>query len=465
MWIVDHQMNLRVSEQFGSYYVRLPLTRSATIVRDNALRIDWEEVIGKDKLSYILGNPPFNGARTMTAAQKEDMALVFGNLKGLGDLDYVTAWYKKATDFTLGTRIRCAFVSTNSVAQGEQPTILWKPLMERGVCINFAVPTFKWSSEVKGKAAVQVAIIGFSYIRTEPNINQYLLEAPTVFIERRKLPLCDSPEIGIGNQPIDGGNYLFTEFEKDAFIAKEPGSAKWFRPWMGSDEFINGYTRFCLFLKNCPLDELRKMPEAVKRVENVRNFRLASESERTREIADTPLRFQVENIPKLNYIVIPEVSSEQRRYIPIGFLSPDILVSNLVKVIPNATLYHFGVLTSNAHMAWVRAVCGRFGMAYRYSKDIVYNNFPWPDASDEGKAEIEKTALGILKARLLYPDSSLADLYDPRAMPGELLKAHRDNDRAVMRLYGVSVNDMTESARVAMLMERYQEITEARKII
>jgi hypothetical protein len=465
MWLVDHQMNLRVSERFGSYYVRLPLTRSATIVRDNALRLDWEWVIPKGELSYILGNPPFNGARTMTPAQKADMAFVFGNLKGLGNLDYVTAWYKKAADFTFGTRIRCAFVSTNSISQGEQPTILWKPLLERGVCINFGVHTFKWSNEAKGVAGVHVVIIGFSYVRTEPNINQYLLEAPTVFIESRKRPLCDVPEIGIGNKPIDGGNYLFTESEKDAFIAKEPESAKWFRPWIGSVEFINGYTRYCLFLKNCTPDELRKMPEAMKRVENVRNFRFASKSEGTRDIADSPLSFHVENTPKLNYIVIPEVSSEQRRYIPIGFLSPDILASNLVKIIPNATLYHIGVLTSNTHMAWVRAVCGRLKSDYRYSKDIVYNNFPWPDASDERKTEIEKTARGILDARLLYPNSSLADLYDPLTMPPELRKAHRDNDRAVMRLYGVSVKDTTEAACVAMLMKRYQEMTEAGKII
>jgi hypothetical protein len=458
-------MNLRVSEQFGSYYVRLPLTRSATIVRDNALRLDWEEVISKDKLSYILGNPPLNGARTMTLAQKSNMACVFGNLKGLGDLDYVTAWYKKAADFTFGTRIRCAFMSTNSISQGKQPTILWKPLMKRGVCINFGVPTFKLSNEAKGVAAVHVVIIGFSHIRTEPNINQYLLEAPTAFIESRKLPLCDAPEIGIGNKPVDDGNYLFTESEKDAFIAKEPESAKWFRPWIGANEFINGYTRFCLFLKNCPLSELRKMPEAIERVVNVRNFRLASKNEVTRDIADTPRRFLVENIPDNSFIFVPRFSTEKRRYIPIGFLSPENLTSDSALIIPNATLYHFGVLTSNAHMAWVRAVCGRFGMAYRYSKDIVYNNFPWPDASNEEKAEIEKTARGILNARLLYPDSSLADLYDPQVMPEELLKAHRDNDRAVMRLYGLSVKDTTETACLAMLMERYQEMTEAGKFI
>ncbi|MDR1572501.1 MAG: methylase [Clostridiales Family XIII bacterium] len=464
MWLMDHQMNLRASEQFGLYYARLPLTQSATIVRGNALRIDWERVIPKGELSYILGNPPFNGARTMTAAQKEDMLEVFGSLKGAGNLDYVTAWYKKAGDYMHGTQIRAAFVSTNSITQGEQPAILWKPLMARGLCINFGVPTFKWSNEAKGKAGVHVVIVGFSHIRTEPNINQYLLEAPTVFIGSRQRPLCDVPEIGIGNKPIDGGNYLFTDAEKHEFIQKEPQSEKWFRPWIGSEEFINGYTRFCLFLKDCPPNELRKMPEAMRRVENVRNFRLASKSGGTRRIADMPLRFHVENMPENSYIVMPSVSSEKRRYIPIGFLDSNTIASNLVLIIPNATLYHFGVLTSNVHMAWVRAVCGRLKSDYRYSKDIVYNNFPWTEATDERKSGIEALAQGILDARAAFPGSSLADLYDPLAMPQELLKAHQANDRAVMRLYGFTPqNTPSEAACVAKLMELYRAMTETVK--
>jgi hypothetical protein len=455
MWLIDHQMNLRASEMFGAYYARLPLTKSATIINGNALRIEWSKICKPD---YILGNPPFNGARTMTQAQKDDISVVFGNLKGAGNLDYVTAWYKKAADLAEGTHIRCAFVSTNSVAQGEQPSILWKPLMDRGVYINFGIPTFKWSNEARGKAAVHCVIIGFSYIKTE-QINQYLLNAPIVFIESRQHPLCSVPEIGIGNKPIDGGNFLFTKAEKDDFIRKEPESAKWFRSWIGSDEFINGYTRYCLWLGECPPNELRKMPEAMKRIEAVHQFRLESKSEPTRKLAERPTHFHVENMPTGNYVVIPEVSSERRVYIPIGFMSPETLCSNLVKIVPNATLYHFGILTSNVHMAWTRTVCGRLKSDYRYSKDIVYNNFPWPDVLDDQKAEIEKLAQDILDVRALFPQSSLADLYDPLTMPPKLLKAHQNLDRAVMKLYGFSPK-VTEPEIVAALMKRYQRLME-----
>jgi len=458
MWMIDHQMNLRVSEHFGQYYARLPLTQSATIVRGSALRIDWESIVPKKELSYILGNPPFNGARTMSGAQKEEMLNVYGNANGVGNLDYVTAWYKKAAELMADTKIKAAFVSTNSITQGEQVAFLWKPLMECGIYINFGIPTFKWSNDAKGKAAVHCVIVGFSYFKTSPNINPYLIEAPTVFIESRQHPICKVPEIGIGNKPIDGGNYLFTALEKDEFLKKEPQAIKWFRPWIGADEFINGYTRFCLLLKYCPPNELRKMPEAMKRIEAVRNYRLASKSDGTRKIANTPLRFHVENIPNTNYIVIPEVSSERRIYIPLGFVSPDVLSSNLVKIMPNATLYHFGILTSNVHNAWMRAICGRLKSDYRYSKDIVYNNFPWPDTPDEQKVIIEKLAQSILDARALFPESSLADLYDPLTMPPELLKAHQNLDRTVVKLYGFANKDTTETEIVAALMERYQNI-------
>ncbi|MDR0671449.1 MAG: methylase, partial [Oscillospiraceae bacterium] len=463
MWLIDHQMNLRVSEQFGQYYARLPLAQSATIVRGNALRIDWERVIPRQELAYILGNPPFNGARTMTAEQKSDMQFTFGDLKGAGNLDYVTAWYKKAADYAIGTAIRCAFVSTNSISQGEQPAILWKPLLASGVHINFGIPTFKWSNEAKGKAAVHCVIVGFSRAQTDPNINPYLIQAPNVLIESRQRPLCDAPEIGIGNQPIDGGHYLFTEAEMNAFIAKEPKSAPYFRKWIGSDEFINGYFRYCLLLRDCPLNELRQMPECMKRVEAVRDFRLESKRASTLKLADTPLRFQGENIPASSYIVVPEVSSEKRRYIPIGFLPPEILASNLVKIIPNATLYHFGILTSNVHMAWVRAICGRLEMRYRYSKDIVYNNFPWPDATEDQKEHIGQLAQGILDARAKFAPASLADLYDPLTMPPELLKAHQNLDRAVMRLYGFTPGKTSEADCVAALMERYQLMVRPQK--
>ena len=481
MWLVDHQMNIRVSEQFGLYYTRLPLTQSATIVHGNALRLDWEKIVPKNELSYILGNPPFIGSKMMSDEQRDDMAHAIvddkGNSpKGAGVLDYVAAWYYKSAKHMQGTKIASAFVSTNSITQGEQATSLWKPLFEIfGIKIDFGYRTFKWCNEAKGKAAVHCVIVGFSTGRkvkktiydgeeriTAYNINPYLVDASDIFIESRGNPLCNVPHIGIGNKPIDGGNYLFTEEEKEEFIIKEPQSAKLFRPWIGSDEFINGYVRYCLWLGDCTPAELRQMPEVMKRVEAVKQFRLASKSEPTRKIADTPRRFHVENMPKSEYIVVPEVSSERRRYIPIGFVTPDVLSSNLLKIIPNATLYHFGILTSNVHMAWVRAVCGRLKSDYRYSKDIVYNNFPWPDASDAQRGVVEKLAQSILDARALFPDSSLADLYDPISMPPELLKAHQNLDRAVKKLYGFSINDTDETSWVAALMERYQDYIESK---
>jgi len=472
MWLTDHQMNLRVAEEFGQYHPRLPLTQSATIIHGNALRIDWENIVPKEELSYIISNPPYSGARIMTARQKEDIRLVFGTQKNVGNLDYVTAWYQKATEVMIGTEIRTGFVSTNSITQGEQVAVLWKPLMERGAHIDFAYRTFKWWNEAKGKAQVHCVIIGFSFANipqkfifdgesknSVTRINPYLVEAPDVFLESRSKPLCDVPKIGIGNKPIDDGNYLFTKDEMKAFLKIEPQAKKWFRPWIGSDELINGYQRYCLWLGDCPPSELRQMPEAIKRIEAVQKFRLNSKSAPTRRLAETPRRFHVENMPGSNYIVIPEVSSERRKYIPIGFLTPDILCSNLVKIIPNATLYHFGILTSRVHMAWTRAVCGRLEMRYRYSKDIVYNNFPWPGVTDEPKAKIEELAQAVLDARALFPDACLADLYDPPTMPSELVKAHRDLDRAVMKLYGFK-KDMNEAEIVAALMERYKKLLE-----
>ena len=480
MWLIDHQMNLLVSEQFGQYYARLPLTQSATIVHGNALRIDWETVVPKNELSYILGNPPFVGSKMMSEEQRDDMAQIItdknGNpTKGAGVLDYVSAWYYKAAKYSQNAQTHIAFVSTNSITQGEQVSALWKPLYEMyDIHISFGYRTFKWGNEAKGKAAVHCVIIGFqSSGGFQPpekaiyendgtkiianNINPYLVEAPNIFIESRGIPLCDVPKIGIGNKPIDGGNYLFAEEEKTAFLCKEPQAEKWFRPWIGSDEFINGYRRYCLWLGDCSPAELRQMPEAMKRIEAVKQLRLASKSAPTRKLADTPRRFHVENMPKSNYIVVPEVSSERRRYIPIGFVTPDILASNLVKIIPDATLYHFAILTSSVHMAWTSAICGRLEMRYRYSKDIVYNNFPWPEATEEQKAETGKLAQAVLDARALFQDSSLADLYDPLTTPPELLKAHRDLDRAVMKLYGFS-KETPEPAIVAALMERYQTL-------
>ena len=476
LWIAESQMMKETEDVVHMPLDFLPLRSYANIIEGNALRLDWESVIPQYKLNYIMGNPPFVGARLMGSEQKDDVTAIFEGWKNAGNLDYVCCWYKKAADFMAGTAIRSALVSTNSVSQGESVANLWKPLFEGGVHIDFAHRTFRWDSEAKIKAHVHCVIIGFSVATNAApkvlytsdrsqivhNINGYLLDAENVFVESRSKPLCNIPEIGIGNKPIDGGNYLFTKEEMDEFLQKEPAAKAYFKPWYGSQEFINRCPRYCLWLGDCPPNELRKMPECIKRVEAVRQLRLASKSAGTRKLADTPTRFHVENMPSGTYVVIPEVSSERRKYVPMGFMTPDILCSNLVKIVPNATLYHFGVLTSNVHMAWMRAVCGRLKSDYRYSKDIVYNNFPWPTPTDEQKVKIEQTAQAILDARALYPDSSLADLYDETTMPPELRKAHQQNDRAVMRAYGFDIKTTTETSCVAKLMQMYQVLTQGR---
>ena len=478
LWIAESQMLKKTEDIVHMSLDFLPLKSYTNIAEGNALRLNWEDVVPKDKFNYIMGNPPFVGARLMSQEQKYDLLHVFGDKwKNAGNLDYVACWYKKAADLMKGTAIRTALVSTNSVSQGEQVANLWKPLFEEGVHIDFAHRTFRWDSEATLKAHVHCVIIGFSIApstkaktlfygdreQVVKNINAYLVEADNVFVESRNKPLCSVPEIGIGNQPIDGGNYLFTEDEKNEFIAKEPLSEKWFRPWIGSQEFINRYYRYCLWLGDCPPNELRKMPECMKRVQAVMNLRMESKRVSTKKLADTPTRFQTENMPDGTSILIPETSSENRRYIPMGFVSPDILCSNAVRLIPNADLYHFGVLTSNVHMAWTRTVCGRLKSDYRYSKDIVYNNFPWPDPTPEQKAKIKQTAQAILDARALYPDCSLADLYDELTMPPELRRAHQANDKAVMQAYGFWGVLNSESACVAALMKMYKDLISGAK--
>ena len=474
LWIAESQMMKATEEILNRNLDFLPLKSYANIVDGNALRIDWESVVPKEKLNYIMGNPPFVGARLMSKEQKDDLFDVFGaKWKNAGNLDYVSCWYKKAADLMKGTSIRTALVSTNSVSQGESVAILWKPLFEDGVHIDFAHRTFRWDSEASIKAHVHCVIIGFSiapfykakviYSAERPliasNINAYLIDAENIFIESRKTPLGDVPQMGIGSKPIDDGQYLFEEKEMQEFIAKEPLAQKYFRPWMGADEFINRYFRYCLWLGECPPNELRRMPECMKRVQAVRDFRLSSKSEGTIKLAERPTRFHIENMPRSNYLLVPCHSSEKRKYVPIGFVNPDIISSNAVLIVPDASLYHFGVMTSNVHMAWMRAVCGRLETRYRYSKDVVYNNFPWPTPTDEQKAKIELTAQAILDARALYPDCSLADLYDEIAMPPELRKAHQANDKAVMQAYGFDVKTMTESTCVAELMKMYQSLT------
>ncbi|HRK78081.1 MAG TPA: class I SAM-dependent DNA methyltransferase [Thiobacillus sp.] len=478
LWLVDHQMNLRVSEEFGMYFARIPLKTSPRIVHGNALTLDWNSVLPAERASHVMGNPPFVGAKFMDDAQRADTRAVFDGIANAGLLDFVAAWYVKATRYIAGQPTRCAFVSTNSIAQGEQVGVLWGWLLSQGVKIHFAHRTFSWSNEARGKAAVHCVIVGFGLgevaektiyeyadIKGEPhalpaaNINPYLVDAPDVVLDNRRTPVCPVPGIGIGNKPIDGGHYLFTDDEKAEFVRREPQAEKWFRRWLGADEFINGYQRWCLWLGECPPNELRQMPEAMKRVEAVRQFRLASKSPPTQKLADTPTRFHVENMPVSTYLLIPEVSSERRDWIPVGFMHPDTLSSNLVKIVPDATLYHFAILTSTMHMAWVRSVCGRLKSDYRYSAGIVYNNFPWPDKpSDKTRQAIEAAAQAVLDARAHFPGATLADLYDPLTMPPALLRAHQKLDAAVDRAYG-KTGFKSDAERVAFLFQRYQALT------
>ena len=472
LWISEAQMLAETERIVGKDIDFLPLKSYANIHEGNALATPWESVIEPSRLSYIIGNPPFIGARMMEQAQKQDMIATFGpKWHNVGNIDYVGAWYKRAADYMRGTTVEAALVSTNSITQGEQVADLWQPLMRDGLTINFAHHTFRWDSEASLKAHVHCVIVGFGYCparhkylfsgelkREVRHINAYLIEGDDVFVGSRPKPIADVPEIGIGNKPIDDGNYLFTEEEMLDFIAKEPQSRQYFHPWYGAQEFIHQKPRYCLWLGDCSPAEIRKMPHCMKRVENVRNFRLASKSAGTVKLADRPTRFHVENMPEGNYIIIPSTSSERRRYIPIGFLSANDISSNAVHIIPNATLYHFGVLQSNVHMAWIRTVCGRLEMRYRYSKEIVYNNFPWPDADEAAQKRIEQSAQAILDARALYPDSSLADLYDPVLMPAELREAHRHNDSAVMAAYGFS-QKITESECVAALFALFSHHT------
>ncbi|MCI6649681.1 MAG: N-6 DNA methylase [Lachnospiraceae bacterium] len=478
LWIAESQMMKETEEIIVQQLDFLPLTTNANIIEANALRIDWNEVVPAEKLDYIMGNPPFVGARLMSILQKQDVSRIFNGWKNAGNLDYVACWYKKAADYITGTSIKVALVSTNSVSQGDAVPTLWKPLFKENININFAYQTFVWDSEASAKAHVHCVIIGFSKTKTKDettgckkifsngsvisaeHINAYLLNADDVFIENRSNPLCDVPKMGIGSQPIDDGNFLFdSKNDMDAFIKEEPKSEKYFHLWYGSREFISQKPRYCLYLGDCSPAELRSMPKCLERVKNVRLFREKSNRTSTRKSADVPSKFGATNIPNTNYIVIPKVSSQRRRYIPMGFMSPDILCSDLVFLLPNASLYHFGILESNVHMAWMRVVCGRLKSDYRYSNTLVYNNFPWPLPTDEQKARIEHTAQGILDARALYPDSSLADFYDPLTMPQELRKAHIANDRAVMAAYGFSTK-MSEADCVAELMKMYVELVD-----
>ena len=474
LWIAECQMLQETNSITNSAASFLPLDNYTNIIEGNALRVDWEKVVPKTELSYIMGNPPFVGYAYQSKEQKDDLEEI---MKGFGkNIDYVAGWYYKAAQLMQQTQIKAALVSTNSITQGEQVAAIWKPMFEKfGLHFDFAYRTFRWDSEANIKAHVHCVIIGFScfdsrkskiiYLNESQsinakNINGYLLDAADIFIENTKKPLCNVPEMQKGSIPVDGGNLIIEATDYDDFIKKEPQAKQFIKPLVGSEEFINNKKRWCLWLIGANPAELKKCPLIMERVQKVKEMRLESSKEATRKFADYPTRFMELRQPETDYLLIPRVSSEQRRYIPIGYMSKDVISTDANMVLPNATIYHFGILISNVHNAWMRAVCGRLKSDYRYSNTIVYNNFPWPEPSDEQKSKIEETAQAILDARALYPDSSLADLYDETLMPPELRQAHRANDLAVCQAYGFSKDIMKlESRCVAELFKMYEKLT------
>lgn len=481
LWIAESQMLKKTENIVHMDLDFLPLKTYTNIVEDNALHINWENVILKNELNYIMGNPPFVGARLMSQAQKDDMILVFGDKwKNVGNLDYVSCWYKKATDYMQGTNICTALVSTNSITQGEQVPILWKPLFEQGIHIDFAHRTFRWDSEASIKAHVHCVIVGFSYTNKPKrlyssermqyvnNINAYLIDAPDVFISSRKTPIQNVPKMDFGSMPNDGGALCdYSDEDKNAIVKEYPASEKFFKKFLGATEFLHNKTRWCLWLKNISPADIKHVPPVLSAVQKVKDMRASSNREATRKLADTPYLFGEIRQPETNYLIIPRHSSENRKYIPVGYINKDTICGDANMLIADASLFTFGIMCSNVHNAWMRATCGRIKSDYRYSNSIVYNNFPYCTPTDEQKTKIEKTAQAILDARALYPECSLADLYDELTMPPELRKAHQDNDRAVMETYGFRKVDSTtgksrflnEAETVAELMKMYQELT------
>ena len=477
LWLTDHQMNTRVSEEFGQYFVRLPLSKAPHILHGNALTEKWDQLVDPKQLTFIVGNPPFIGKQFQSASQKAELAQIFHDVKGAGILDYVACWYRKAAEImVVNPAVRTAFVSTNSVTQGEQVSVLWANLFHKGVKILFAHRTFQWTSEARGKAAVHCVIVGFGLLDKSPktifeyesvgseptaltvkNINPYLVEGSDLFLENRKQPLCQVPFISFGSMPNDGGNFLLSSDEKAAFLRSEPDAERLLRRFAGSEEFINGLERWCLWLKGVEPRELRQWPTIMSRVKAVQDVRRASTRETTQRLGDTPTLFGEDRQPTSAYIAVPKTSSERRKYIPIGFCEPSLVASTELFTIANAGLYEFGVLSSNMHMAWVRAVCGRLKSDYRYSAGIVYNNFPWPDQNKEARRNIEEAAKAVLDARSKHEGSTLADLYDPLLMPGDLVKSHQALDRAVDAAYGGPKFDK-EAQRVAFLFQRYEAL-------
>lgn len=479
LWIAESQMMKETEAIVLMPLDFLPLKTNASIVEGNALRLDWESVVPKGKLSYIMGNPPFVGYSLQNVEQKADIRAIYIDENGkpyktAGKIDYVSGWYFKSAQFMQGTMIRSAFVSTNSITQGEQVAGIWKPLYERfGVHIDFARRSFIWDSEASLKAHVHCVIVGFSVAPNKnvkrifmaerfqivKNINAYLIDADTIFIEGRAKAICDVPALQNGGKPTEGGFLILSPEEKASLLSTEPQAAAFIRPYMMGKDFINRKPRYCLWLVGVSPSQINKCPNVKKRIEQVQKYRLSSRKAATRKKAETPMLFDEVRECQTDYIAIPKVSSENRRYIPMEYLSKEIIPGDKLFMLQNASFYDFGVLMSNVHMAWTRAVCGRLKSDYSYSNTIVYNNFPWPEPTDAQKEKITQTAQGILDARALYPDSSLADLYDEVTMPPELRRAHQNNDRAVMQAYGMPIKGTTESICVAELMKRYQELT------
>lgn len=476
LWLTDHQMNMEYSAESGKTFKRIPLTASATIVHANALTIDWTEVIAPSELNYILGNPPFIGSKMMTVDMRQQLLAQFPDVKGAGVLDFVTAWYTKSAQFMKqNPNIQAALVSTNSIIQGEQVPVLWQYMFDQGAKINFLHQTFKWSNDAKGNAAVYCTIVGFALfgrpekrifeyadVKGEPNeivtknINGYGIDAPSIFIDRRGKPISDVPLMNFGNMPLDGGHLLLTPAEKAELLQVEPAAEKYIKPFIGAKEFLHKEEKWCIWLKDANPSDLRQLPNVMQRAQSVKDFRLASNTPSTNQHALRPTEFRDTNNPQ-TFIVVPRVSSERREYVPIVMYDNGEIAGDTCQVIPDATFYHFAVLTSRMHMAWMRAVAGRLESRYRYSKDIVYNNFIWPEVTDTQKAVIETLAQAILDARAQFPDSSLADLYDPLTMPPILAKAHTALDRAVDKLYSTPFT--SDIDRVALLFEKYQEAT------
>lgn len=525
MWLIDHQMNMQISNEFGQYFVRLPLKKAAHIVHGDALETDWQSLLNpvneinvvakhaniflveeptieyktvnvktetvkihkgkippnteEKRFDFILGNPPFIGSKIMSQKQRNSVVKEFDKIQGAGVLDYVTAWYIKAAKYIQGTKTKVAFVSTNSIVQGEQTSILWGQMLNKyKIKIHFAHRTFKWSNEAKGNAAVYCVIVGFANYDTPnksifeyedikgeahelkaKNINPYLVDAKDIFIGKRRKPICNVPEISFGSMPNDGGNFLFTDEEKKAFIVKEPKSEKFFKPLISAHEFLNGHKRWCLWLKNANPTDLKEAKLVTERVENVRKLRAESNRQATQKLAAFPTLFGEYRQPENDFVLIPLHSSENRKYIPLGFFDENSIANNSCSFIPNAKLYHFGILMSAMHMAWVNSTCGRLESRYRYSNELVYNNYPWPEnPSDKQTKAIETAAQKVLDARLEFPNSSLADLYDPLTMPPTLVKAHNELDKAVDLAYRPQAFT-SEANRMVFLFELYEKYT------